>query len=504
VDTTEISPFRVCPQCGVVYRNGFQRCPIDGEVLVALTRDLMLGKTIDRYEIEAFIGDGMTGRVYRARHEELSRRYAIKVLYGDFSANPDMSARFLREAEAASRLEHPHVVHVLDARLDPNGPTYLVMDLVEGPTLSDWLKREGPWGEIETIELLRKLASGLAHAHAHGIIHRDLKPENILFGPEPRISDFGVAWIAPSPDAPQLTRAGEVLGTPGFIAPEVVMGHPATQRADLYALGMVGFQTLIGRHPYSGSEMEVMTRTLQRSVPFLREYGVDAPRLEPLLHRLVSADPGQRPASAADVEGELQSLLLDEDAPPPRRRAIMVSALAAAVVALLVLGFAFTSPSNPEPPAVGPLPEELEVSAPSTTVDEAPKLPPPPVTKPEPKTKPPSAPAPNDDPKAPPTEAPATPPPRRRPSRPKPAPTAATEPPPPVQASPSTQAFQSLYGRVAKTLDRLKPEDSEAMRERFMSISITRAMQDEAARTEAMDELRGIAKEAQSLDGSDG
>jgi hypothetical protein len=165
-----------CSTCGAVYHKDYPRCPNDGGEVIVSPIDPMLGKTIGRYVIDRFIGEGGMGRVYEAHHATLAnKRYAVKVLLGDAGATPSMRKRFAREAESASRLVHPNVVGVIDYGATEGGLPYIVMDFVDGQSLAELID-SGPMPPARVIRLVRAVCDGLAFAHAAGVVHRDLKP----------------------------------------------------------------------------------------------------------------------------------------------------------------------------------------------------------------------------------------------------------------------------------------------------------------------------------------
>ena len=216
-----------CPRCLSVFRSGFPRCPLDGAVLQTLSDDPLVGSVLaERYLIETLIGEGGMGRVYRARHMRMSRRFAIKVLFGDLAAEGKARSRFAREAESSSRLSHPNVVSVVDFGETDAGLLYLVMENIEGQELHRVVSREAPFTTARTLNLLRQLTRGLGHAHDRGLVHRDFKTENVLVtvdGEEEiaRIVDFGLAVIGEMTTPEQrLTTDGMVLGTPAYMSPE--------------------------------------------------------------------------------------------------------------------------------------------------------------------------------------------------------------------------------------------------------------------------------------------
>ncbi len=322
------SGLRACPHCRAIYRKDYVCCPFDGATITEVSRDPMLGAALGSYTIEALLGEGGMGRVYRAHHTTLTRRrVAIKVLLGDLAASQAMRLRFLQEADATSRLDHPNVVSVLDiGRGDDGGPLYLVMDLVDGTPLFDLLL-DGPLAPGRAINLARGVFLGLAHAHERGLIHRDLKPDNIIVagivaghvagnvddtgGEVARIVDFGLAIIAePGHESTRLTTQGIMVGTPAYIAPERVTEKDVDHRVDLFAAGVTLYEMLTGLLP-DGSQQELLARSRKGEYPSFAERapGVAFPAgLEAIVRRLMAPDPGQRYATAEEVAERLGRL----------------------------------------------------------------------------------------------------------------------------------------------------------------------------------------------------
>ena len=214
--------------------------------------------------LEAELGHGGMGRVFRARHERLGRAVAVKVLRPESAANPDFRARFAREARTLARLEHPGIVAVHDFGTTPDGDGYLVMQLVPGGSIADRL----PLPVADALGIAIDLCGALTYAHGRGVIHRDIKPENVLMGDDgrARLSDFGIARLvdpATSDDGP-LTRPSVVLGTPGYMAPEARAGARPDPRMDVYALGALLAHMLTGRHPDSGGAAAAARRRRSR------------------------------------------------------------------------------------------------------------------------------------------------------------------------------------------------------------------------------------------------
>jgi serine/threonine-protein kinase len=314
-----------CSTCGAIYHKDYPRCPADGAEVVIAERDPLLGTQIGHYTIDQLIGEGGMGRVYLAHHANLpNKRYAVKVLLGDHAASAQMRARFTREAERASQLDHPNVVKVVDFGQTRHGLLYIVMDHVDGPSLVSMIA-DLPMPPARAIPLARAICKGLAYAHAAGIIHRDLKPENILVssgpdGPVPRIVDFGLALSIDQSDA-RLTESGMTMGTPAFAAPEQLAGKPIDHRADLYAFGMTMFEMLTGgMAPFDGHILEVMSARTARDVPRITERAphLVIPReLEDIVAGLTRRRPADRYAGAPEVIEALDAVRLGPEA---RRR----------------------------------------------------------------------------------------------------------------------------------------------------------------------------------------
>jgi serine/threonine-protein kinase len=335
--------------------------------------DRLTGSVIaGRYRVEERIGSGQMARVYRARHVRLSRWFAVKVLPGPMASEPISRLRFAQEADAASRLDHPNVVPVVDFGRVDSGELYLVMELVQGETLGSLIEREAPLAPRRAIELARSLARGLGHAHQRGLVHRDFKPDNVVLdGAVPRILDFGLA-LRPGRDdddgEPRLTEQGFVVGTPIYLSPEQACDEPVDARADLYALGVVLYEMLAGRPPFEGTASEVARRKLVEPVPPIARVRPDVttpPALESLVMRLLAHDPEDRFASASDLVAALDALEPEllraqpdelERSPSRARRWPRIAIATLAAAAALSLR---ASEPPPPPAAMAPLPAPL-------------------------------------------------------------------------------------------------------------------------------------------------
>jgi serine/threonine protein kinase len=249
--------------------------------------------------------------VHRAWDEELQRPVAVKVLAASLGSDPELRARFVREARAAARLSHPNVVAVFDVG-DDGGLPYFVMEHVDGGTLEG----RGPLPAEEAVALVRQAAAGLAHAHAEGVVHRDVKPGNLLVRSDGtvKVADFGIARAAGDS---RLTQAGTILGTAAYLAPEQAVGDHATPATDVYALGSVLYELLTGRPPrtprtlaeLSYDEPLTPVRDLAPSVP---------PAIEDVVMRCLAADPRYRPQDAGALAAELGGSAPGPTAPTAR------------------------------------------------------------------------------------------------------------------------------------------------------------------------------------------
>ena len=274
-------------------------------------------RTIGRYELLRPLGKGAMGAVYLAHDAQLDRHVALKLPHPAAAADPQLRARFLREARAAATLHHPHLCPVFDAGEAP-GPRgeprlYLTMALIEGRTLRQ--AAEGPQPPRTAARLIRKLADAMAHAHGRGVIHRDLKPANVMLDADgrPSITDFGLARRDSGADAAvRVTRAGAVLGTPAYMSPEQIAGDPDAvgPRADIYALGVILYELLTGRLPFEGAVSTLLGKVLTEDPrpPGELQEGVD-PALEAIWAKMTARDPADRFASMAEVRDALTAYL---------------------------------------------------------------------------------------------------------------------------------------------------------------------------------------------------
>jgi serine/threonine-protein kinase len=258
------------------------------------------GEQFGRYRLGRLLGEGATGLVFSATTEE-GERVALKLLRPERAADSVAFARFVREARVADGIEPRHVVPILELG-EAGGLTYLAMPYYEGGSLAARLRERGPLGSDEAVELAAQLGRGLDELHKRGVLHRDVKPSNVLLDGSwtAALSDFGLALAT---DSTRHTGEGQILGTPHYIAPELIQGLEATEASDIYALGCVLFECLVGETPFSGrSAAAIGFAHLSEPAPDLRERRPDLPAaLAEALLATLEKDPGARPTSGTAV-----------------------------------------------------------------------------------------------------------------------------------------------------------------------------------------------------------
>lgn len=303
--------------------------------------DQLVGRIIaGKYQLERYISGGSSGAVYRARHNVLEKPVALKILDADLALSADMVEYFKREAKAASRLDHPNSVRILDFGSEPDGLLYIVMELVEGPDLLQILDEQFPLEPTRVVEIMSQILGALAQAHELGVIHRDLKPENVLVlrgrsdDGQPtdivKVCDFGVAQLSPipvpavplprtEPGRPMPIDASLLIGTPEYMAPEQARGEPLDPRTDVYGAGMMMFQLLTGQLPFTGDHAGDVAM-LQCYAPLPRPSSlapVPAP-LEAVCLKALNKDPAERYQSAREMRAALRRVA------PARRTATLL------------------------------------------------------------------------------------------------------------------------------------------------------------------------------------
>jgi eukaryotic-like serine/threonine-protein kinase len=300
-----------CPACSALLSTLLSAPRDDGE-----RRDLA-GRTLGPYRLDALIGAGAMGEVYRAWDLRLHRRVAVKALSARFAESPDRIRRLEAEGRAAASVAHPNVVTVYDTGTD-GGVPFIVSELIAGETLRSLIDRGGI-PRRRALQLAVQLARGLAAAHAQGVVHRDLKPENLIVTGEGtlKILDFGLARVSGDRDV-EATEPGTVLGTSGYLSPEQARGEPADQRSDIFAMGAILHELLSGRRAFGGATFAERLSEVLRDTPA----PIDDPAASIVL-RCLEKDPDRRFQAAGDLAWVLESQLGDDavsSRPPPRRQ----------------------------------------------------------------------------------------------------------------------------------------------------------------------------------------
>ncbi len=266
-----------------------------------------------RYRLRFHLASGGMAEVWCADDEILGRAVAVKILHAHVASDPALRARFHTEAVAAARLVHPSIVAIFDT-CEVGASEAIVMELVRGRTLRDYLDERGRLEPIEMIHIGAEVASALSCAHRAGVIHRDVKPANILLSDDGRVlvTDFGIAKVL---DEPDLTRTNQLIGTVKYLAPEQVSGGPIDARTDIYALGAVLYEILCGAAPFVGDSTAAVALARVQRDPLPPSFSVDdlPPAVDAVLLRALARDPDARYASADDLRAALLSIRLDED-----------------------------------------------------------------------------------------------------------------------------------------------------------------------------------------------
>jgi serine/threonine-protein kinase len=286
----------------------------------------MLGRIfLGRYEAIKLLGEGGMGRVYLAKQTDLGRQVVVKVMHDHIAADPKFRDRFQRETLLMARFQHPHVVTLFDASLnDPQGPC-IVMEYIRGITLDTLLHRNNRLSPARAGRLLGQLCEALQAAHQEGIVHRDLKPANLMVvDPDTpyekiKVMDFGLAkMVDANPMAYQKkvtdTGADFAVGTPGYISPEQVRGDEIDHRSDLYSVGVILFELLTGRLPFTGDEtMDVLLAHATEPPPTFASLGASSwvpPAIEAVVQSCLAKNPAERPGSARELAERYEAVLM--------------------------------------------------------------------------------------------------------------------------------------------------------------------------------------------------
>jgi len=325
---------------------------------LAEAQDPLLGAELSGYYVEARVGRGAVGVVYRALQRSLDRKVALKVLDSRLSADPAFVSRFTKEARSAAKLTHPNVVQIYDARssqVSPDGGErrihFIAMEFLPGGSLEDVVLADGPLPQEQVVQIGCQALSGLGFAWERGFMHRHLKPSNLLFSGTGlvKICDLG---IAPEPADPKDLVAGKVAGSPAYAAPEEIRGGVVDHRADLYSLGAVLYYALTGVPPFEGDTVkEIIKKKLSSAPPSPRKHIPSiSPRLTKVIEKLMAPDPEKRYSCAGEAAEALNSALRGRTRPPVRRHRRVrrvrktgpqLAVASVAVILAAVLGLAF-------------------------------------------------------------------------------------------------------------------------------------------------------------------
>ncbi len=285
----------------------------------------LTGQTLDRYDLLGRIGSGGMGAVYEAEHTHLRKRVAVKLLRPDLAEDEVFRRRFLREARTASAVDHPHVVAISDFGETDDGHVFLVMELLAGHDLRQLLQVEGALAWPRARGILLQVTAALQAAHERGIVHRDIKPSNVFLvdgagSPDEdfiKVLDFGIAKLTGhgGDSSAELTSPQQIVGTVGYIAPEMAMGVKDDLRSDVYAVGVMMFRMLTGTMPFGeGNALGILAQHIHAPIPSAREVQPSVPKLvDALIVRAMAKKPEERFENMAEFRGALQAAGVDGD-----------------------------------------------------------------------------------------------------------------------------------------------------------------------------------------------
>ncbi|MCG8420401.1 MAG: protein kinase [Proteobacteria bacterium] len=299
-----------CPECRTVYSDDQKNCESDGTELLpdaaftAADRELARDDKVGEYHIVSKLGEGAFGTVYKAVQPLIGKEVAIKVLKRQFASNPEIVSRFIAEARAVNQIQHRHIVDIFSFGTLDDGRQYYVMSYLAGQTLKDLLANRGRLPVAVALPILRAVAEAVDAAHKSGIAHRDLKPENVFVTKDGdvKLLDFGVAKLMTG-DSQHKTRTGAMIGTPQYMAPEQCSGREVDHRADIYAFGVMTFQLLTGRVPFTGRDiMDLLFKHYSQEPPSPSQTYSELPGSfdEPILHML-KKQAADRPATLSEA-----------------------------------------------------------------------------------------------------------------------------------------------------------------------------------------------------------
>lgn len=309
-----LPPRKVCLSCNKEYPPEMIICPDDDTLLTPLLVDTLIGTTLaDKYQILEKLGSGGMGLVYKAKHLLMKRLVAIKLMLPQFAASATALKRFRQEAQAASHLNHPNILKVYDFGVTPQGLPYLVMDLLEGTNLSAELTKHNYLPLERALKIFVQTCAALYHAHQKGVIHRDLKPGNIMLvdydgqSDVVQIVDFGMAKILSEMDGEneELTKTGEVFGSPMYMSPEQCMGQKLDHRSDIYSMGCVLYEYAAGRPPFDGESFIqiIFAHINQEAAPFATDAVTRV--LQSIIMKAIEKSPNDRFSDMDELKDQL-------------------------------------------------------------------------------------------------------------------------------------------------------------------------------------------------------
>ena len=328
---------KVCPRCYTRFPDGERFCLHDSAVLVEEEDIARLGTSIGNYRLDKILGRGGMGTVYAGEHVYIKKAVAVKVLHPQFARYQEAIHRFLREARAATSINHANIVDVTDFGILPEGPVYFVMEYLEGKSLEDLIEKEGAVELHRALNVANQIALALEAAHAVGVIHRDLKPDNIMLLKKPgrrdlvrmapdqtswitereesydfvKVLDFGIAKVLVQDELLAETVQGAVFGTPEYMSPEAARGEDVDHRADVYSLGVILFDMLCGRPPFEAPQSsEVLSMHIHTNPPSPREFAPHreiTEMAEGVILRAMQKDPGKRYQNMTEFRRDLSN-----------------------------------------------------------------------------------------------------------------------------------------------------------------------------------------------------
>jgi serine/threonine-protein kinase len=315
-----------CPNCSYASEEVFAFCPKCGtkQAEDVPSGDPLIGRTLnDKYRVLSELGKGSMGTVYLGEHISLKKKIALKVLHTDVQVGQEARQRFQREGIAAGQFTHPNAIQIFDFDMDEGPVFYLAMEYVEGLDLKRLIRRDGALPVDTALDIMKQVLGALDEAHRHGIIHRDLKPENIMVVRSAsggmlqtvKVLDFGLSKLVDRPLDASLTEVGRVMGTPLYMSPEQVSGDTVDHRTDIYAAGLILYEMLSGKTPFSGKTLqEILGKHLKELPPSVVESNPDlrvSEDVDAVLVRALEKDRADRFQSAEEMMTALRECRLD-------------------------------------------------------------------------------------------------------------------------------------------------------------------------------------------------